>query len=212
MSDTDHPPEMAEVPKVRHNGPGPRDHTNLGLTPETRAKVLRLVRAGNYRETAAAACGIHANTLRVWMRRGALFAKHGRPEDEVYAHFNDEMELAEADAETKDSMRIGRAAIDTPVGRGDWRAVAWRLERMHPKKWGYRVRIEVVEELEIFMAKLQRNLPPEIYEQVLNASTADDSPAATSLHLGSSSGESDAHPGSAIVGGSEGASVGEIPE
>lgn len=93
------------------------------LTPETRDRILALIKAGNYRETAAAAVGIRGDTLREWLRRGA------REEGTIYSDFAELMDQAEAEAEARDVALIGKA------GQEDWRALAWRLERRGKERW-----------------------------------------------------------------------------
>lgn len=93
------------------------------LTPETRDRILALIKAGNYRETACAAVGIRSDTLRDWLKRGA------REEGTIYADFSDLMDQAEAEAEARDVALIGKA------GQEDWRALAWRLERRGKERW-----------------------------------------------------------------------------
>lgn len=126
------------------------------LSKETSDKILASVRAGNFKETASVAAGIDPRTLRNWMYRGA---KGEQP----YADFLADLEEAEAKSEERDVLRIGLA------GKDDWKALAWRLERKNPKKWGFRVRVEVREELEAFLDGLSQRLPPDVYEQVLRA-------------------------------------------
>lgn len=97
------------------------------LTPEIHARICALLRTGNYRETAAAAAGITARSLRNWLHRGADGV-------EPFAAFAAECAVAEAEGELRDVELIGRAADQ------DWRAAAWRLEHRNPFTWGNRDR------------------------------------------------------------------------
>lgn len=94
------------------------------LSDEHESELVRLIRAGNYLDTAAALAGLHQDTVRVWMRKGAK-AKRGR-----YREFFMAVKEAEAFAENSALVRL-RAA-----GRKNWKAEAWYLERKFPAKWG----------------------------------------------------------------------------
>jgi hypothetical protein len=100
------------------------------LTPETHAKIVSLIRAGNFRETAAASAGIDSSTLRDWLRRGAKG-------EEPYATLSRDLDVAEADAEVRDVLIIGKAA-----GK-DWRAAQWRLAVRSPERWAKAARVEL---------------------------------------------------------------------
>lgn len=100
------------------------------LTPEVHEKVVRLVRAGNFRETACAAAGITSRTMRHWMALGA-------DGHEPYAEFAAAVDQAEAEAEARDVARVVKAGDD------DWRALAWRLERKSNERWARRDRPEL---------------------------------------------------------------------
>lgn len=100
------------------------------LTPEVHEKIVRLIRAGNYRETACAAAGIWARTMRTWLRLGSEGL-------EPYAQFAADIAQAEAEAEARDVALIAKA------GTEDWKAAAWRLERKVHDRWARRDRPEV---------------------------------------------------------------------
>jgi transposase len=102
------------------------------LNPEISHRIVNLVRAGNYRETAAAAAGINPKTLRNWLHRGSK----GGKSNAAYAQFSADLDTAEAEAELRDNKRINDAA------EKDWRAAAWRLARKNPDRWGDRQRFE----------------------------------------------------------------------
>lgn len=126
------------------------------LTPELQARMLALLRAGNYVETAAAACGLAKKTFYNWLQKGAR-AKGGE-----YHEFAAAVEKAMGEAEARDLLTIDKAAqgydvtvvketvsngvvIDREVKnsrRFDWQAAAWRLERKFPDRWGRRERVE----------------------------------------------------------------------
>lgn len=101
------------------------------FSPEVQDKIVGLIRAGNYIETAAAIAGISKETFYDWMKQGA------DPKSR-FAPFSDAVVKASAEAEAMDLLLIGQAAR-----AGQWQAAAWRLERKHPKKWGRYDRHEI---------------------------------------------------------------------
>lgn len=103
----------------------------IKLTPEVHERICALVRAGNFRETASAAAGIDARTLRNWLRRGA-------EGEEPFATFSTDLDEAETVAEARNVAIIGAAAKD------DWRAAAWWLERKASARWAKTVVSNVV--------------------------------------------------------------------
>ena len=132
------------------------------LEPATTQRVVDLIRAGNYLEVAATAAGIHRSTLYRWMRHGRD-QKRGR-----YRKFLSQVEKAQAEAESRDVALIAKAASE------DWRAAAWRLERKAPRRYGPRVQLAVQQELDAVLGRLEKGLPPETYEKVLQLMTAED--------------------------------------
>ena len=100
------------------------------LTREVIEKIAELVRAGNYMVTAAAYVGVNRDTLYAWLRRGAA-ARSG-----LYREFSDSIGVALAGAE------IDPLKLITEAGQKEWRALAWRLERRYPDRWGRLERIE----------------------------------------------------------------------
>lgn len=102
----------------------------LQLTPEVHERMVSYVRAGNYLETAAAACGVSRYVVRDWLRRGAKG-------EEPFGAFAAAMHEAKALAEIRDVAIIGKAAEKV------WQAAAWRRERMQPEKYGQQMRLHV---------------------------------------------------------------------
>lgn len=128
--------------------------------------IVRLIQAGNYRETACAAVGISSRTLRRWLRAGAAG-------DERYMRLADDMATAESKAEARDLMVIG-AAAGNPQAPGDWRASAWRLERRYPHRYGQQIKVAVAGELEKFFRILDEVLDRESLQKVYHAISATD--------------------------------------
>lgn len=108
------------------------------LTPEIQEEIVKVVKSGNYIETACAFVGINKSTLYDWMKRGAREierldnnAKAKPKKSEVpYVEFSNAIKSAMAQSEIRDVAIIGKAAAT------NWQAAAWRLERKHPSRWG----------------------------------------------------------------------------
>src|SRR5690242_1609460 len=112
------------------------------LTPDMQSRLLALLRAGNYVETAAACCGISKDSFYRWLKAGA------RTKGGPLKEFHDAIEKALAESEARDLLTIDKAAqgydvqvIQETIVNGvvterevkssrkfDWQAAAWRLE------------------------------------------------------------------------------------
>lgn len=112
------------------------------LNDDLKDQICKVVRAGNYIETAAAYAGLSKQTLYDWMKRGRREAEariSGKPavrREEKYVRFLDAIEKALADGEIRDVAIVAKAATE------NWQAAAWKLERRNPGRWG-RVRHEI---------------------------------------------------------------------
>lgn len=96
--------------------------------------IAGLVRAGCPPVVAASMAGVTSRQLGVWRRRGRQDLTNG--EQSLYADFEANLESAQAEGEAEDLATIKRA------GAGDWRAVAWRLSRLYPDRYGERKRVD----------------------------------------------------------------------
>lgn len=109
--------------KGKRGGPQPGSGRPSKFSQDIADRVVLMVRAGNYLETAASASGISPVTLRAWLRdgrragRGAMF------------DFAEKVERAQAESEAMDVNKL------LQHGQKDWRALAWRLERRFPDHW-----------------------------------------------------------------------------
>jgi hypothetical protein len=104
-------------------------------TQQIEDDICKLLRAGSYVETAVEMGGISKVTFYSWCKQ----AKKG---DSVYIDFLNAVKRAVAEGETRDLLRIDA------FGAENWQAIAWKLERRMPHKWGRRDR-EVVHRDEI---------------------------------------------------------------
>lgn len=98
----------------------------LKLTPELIANVERIIRSGNYAQTACQLVGIGTTTYYRWLE---MAEEEGTPA--IYREFRDTIKRAEAEGEIRNVARIVQAADN-----GTWQASAWYLERKHPDRWG----------------------------------------------------------------------------
>jgi hypothetical protein len=100
------------------------------LTPELIERVARVVRVGNYLDTAARYCGISKGDFYNWLKRGHA-QKRG-----IYRDFLNALEEAQAAADVRDHAYIAEAA------KKDWRAAAEHLRLRNQARYGSR-RLEV---------------------------------------------------------------------
>lgn len=115
----------------------------IKLTPELQEELVKVIRAGNYIETACAYVGINKTTFYDWLKRGARekerLAKNpnARPKksEQPFVELSNAVEKALAQAEIRDVAIIGKAAEE------NWQAAAWRLERKFPERWGRKERL-----------------------------------------------------------------------
>lgn len=93
------------------------------LTPELHERIVNLIKAGNYDETAIAVVGVSTNTFYEFMKKGK------EPGRNKHTRFFTAVEKAKAWSEARD------VSIITKNTEKDWRVAAWKLERKHPKRW-----------------------------------------------------------------------------
>ena len=95
---------------------------------ERAEKIIKLLKDGNYAQTAAHASGICEDTYYAWIKRHPEFAEA--------------VKKARAYAEEKMVKSIVTAAKKPNT----WQAAAWFLERTNYKKWGRKDRLDVESE------------------------------------------------------------------
>lgn len=94
------------------------------LTPETQAKILLAIRAGNYLETACSFAGISYNVFRTWILRGQT-EKTG-----IYHEFMEAVREAEAAIEVQLVGLWRQALPENPAAISDFMGKRW------PDRWG----------------------------------------------------------------------------
>jgi hypothetical protein len=97
------------------------------LSPELVDKIVAILRAGGYPETAASVAGICTKTYGRWLARGN--PEGDDPANAPFRRFRERVESALAEGEARNVALIARAAMD------NWQAAAWLLERQHPERW-----------------------------------------------------------------------------
>lgn len=109
------------------------------LTPELQDALCDTVTIGLFENQVAIRCGVHPHTLKRWLDSGVS--------EDAYEPFKTFAErflqkVADVEAEAVSAIRnAGEPAtsIEDAKMRGDWKAIAWWLERRHPLRWGTRV-------------------------------------------------------------------------
>jgi hypothetical protein len=108
-------------------------------TPELTEEICAILEDGNYVETACNVVGLSKKNFYQFMQRAREAEAACEGEDRLptneevrYMNFRSRVTSAMAEAEARDLRTIRMA------GARDWKALAWRLERRNPKRWGRR--------------------------------------------------------------------------
>lgn len=94
------------------------------FAPELTARLVEILREGNYVETACAIVGIHKDTYYEWRKRGEAG-------EAGYVEFLDQITRASAEAE-RAALAVIRSAVN------NWQSSSWFLERRFPAKFALR--------------------------------------------------------------------------
>lgn len=128
--------EPAEVTPVERSANQPKRDPKTGrpkgtprLTLEVQEKICESLREGVSREGAANLAGFSGPTVMHWLRDGL------KDPEGPYGAFATAYTDAEAELELSAVKRI-------VIGKSDWRALAWLLERRFPTRWGNRTVVE----------------------------------------------------------------------
>ena len=117
------------------------------LTPDTSEAILTALASGVPPEVAAAYAGVVRSTFNDWLAKGRAAIAHANgnlPEvlaSDEYAQFAMEVEMALAKFVVGNSAEI--ASAGTARSEGDWKALAWQLERRFPQWFSRKLRHEV---------------------------------------------------------------------
>lgn len=97
---------------------------NTKLTPETQKLIVDALSVGATHRLACEYAGIVQETFYTWLEKG-------REGKEPYAEFLEQV------SRTQGRAAVGwLAKIEASANAGDWRAVAWKLERRYPEEFG----------------------------------------------------------------------------
>lgn len=131
------------------------------LTPEVQARIVEALKRGNYRSTAAAAAGIHRNTLINWEQRGEAG-------EAPYVDFLTAMQQAEAQAEMDlvDRIRSAMPGVPKESNADLWTNLAWILERRYGGKWSGKVKAHIAEAVDDLTQKLKAK--PALHAEVMS--------------------------------------------
>lgn len=152
-----HPPTPPQEESTPHSPPD-RGGRPTKLTDETAARIVQVVRAGNYLQVAAQFAGVGRSTLQGWLQRGRVAqaaADRGETIDPVerrYLDFLGAVSQAEVNAEV-----VAATAWRSRVTE-DWRAARDFLRYRVPDRW---------------RAVTTVNLRPEEAEQRIEAAVAE---------------------------------------
>lgn len=94
------------------------------LTPARHKAIVRVIRAGGFKKTAAQAAGIAEETLMNWQRLGRADIAAGNTKSKN-ARLVIDMEQAEAEQIEEMLGKVSTASTQS------WQAAAWMLERRH---------------------------------------------------------------------------------
>lgn len=97
---------------------------SASITPQVQDKIVKSLRAGNYRTTSAKVAGVSVSTFYLWLDKGKK-GKRG-----PYIEFMQAVEKAEAEGQAALVATVNVASKDS------WQAAAWILERKYPEEWG----------------------------------------------------------------------------
>ncbi len=115
----------------------------LTLTPEVQAEIEQILKEGHYQKIAYELVGIPHRTYYQWITWGEeAEEKQNNGEkltttEETYMHFMHTVKKAIVWGLRRDVNRIDIS------GEKDWKAIAWKLERMHPDMFALQGRVTV---------------------------------------------------------------------
>lgn len=116
------------------------------LDPEAANTITALLQKGMVVEDCAAAAGVSSSCYFKWMAKGEKLSRRTKPLSEAERPFLQFFQSCKKAVALGIAYHVGaieKAGDGTKDQAGDWKAHAWLLERMHPKKFGRKyIRIE----------------------------------------------------------------------
>jgi transposase len=108
------------------------------LTPTVAARIIRVLKAGNFLETAARAAGVHPNTLANWMKWGQ---DETDPDGKVLRKAREPYKSLVADFE--EAIAEGEQKLVTDIQNSGWKGKLEILSRRFPNRWGRATRVQL---------------------------------------------------------------------
>ncbi|HEV7717140.1 MAG TPA: transposase [Steroidobacteraceae bacterium] len=138
------------------------------FTPATGARICKLVALGVTLDAAAGHEGVSKQTVYNWRDQGRAGRTGG------YVTFAKQLHQALSKAEVQQTKNV------IAMGKRDWKASAWWLERRRPEVYGDRSKIEhhLMGEVERVLDVAKATLPAGPYAVLLGALSKPDSGAA----------------------------------
>jgi hypothetical protein len=96
------------------------------LTLELQGEIIALIKMGNYIDTVCSVVGLNTSTFYDWMKKG----RNATNPRNKHRKFQEAVEQAQAWSIVRD------VALITKASEKDWKAAAWKLERMYPDEFG----------------------------------------------------------------------------
>ena len=131
---------------------------NVKLNAALTERFCQLIRQGVTQERAAWTCGVDDATVWKWKHRGQV------EEAGKYRDFWEAYRKALGESEVLALNVINKAATE-----GDWRAVAWRLERMNPDRFGQKIKVTNDERDKLaadLLSRIRARIDAETFERV----------------------------------------------
>jgi len=130
------------------------------LTPKVADKLCKVIASGNYASTAYRAAGIAERTFYDWMEKGEHDLRYSIESE--YADLYGRIKEAEAKREERLCLLVSTQAVR------DWRAAAWMLRVMHPKRYGDRIDLNYAGDIEVRHSVDTRKMLENLDDEELN--------------------------------------------
>lgn len=130
------------------------------LTDDVRLKFIQALKAGSYADDAAKYAGIGYSTWMSWQARARKEQSEGIESE--YTQFLEQVENVRAEAVVADLTQI------VQQGATSWQALAWRLERMYPEKFGRRDKLVIEQQVKVEVATVMVGVLVSVLERTVH--------------------------------------------
>ena len=148
------------------------EKTDAERIARVQPEIIKLLKAGNYRNHVAKEVGISYTMFRDWMRWG----EDGKRK-EPYKSFAFAVLTAESHAVTECVGYVMSAA------KKDWKAATWFLARKAPHEWGDQSRKSVKQQLESILRVIEETLGKEsaatVFDEIARRASVETSSGST---------------------------------